>query len=89
MLADEHGALYVIRPIAQGGAVSSLCLLYVASFFTGTLVRYHAPTWLSLVSKGVGDSSFPLLKAAVTQVEREYPYYILAELEDQLPDRPT
>jgi hypothetical protein len=89
VLADEHGALYVIRPIAQGGAISSLCLLYVASFFTGTLVRYHAPTWLSLVSKGVGDSSFPLLKAAVTRVEREYPYYILAELEDQLPDRPT
>jgi hypothetical protein len=29
------------------------------------------------------------LKAAITRVERELPYYILAELENRLPDRAT
>ncbi len=77
-----NGQLFLQESAAP--ELSSLLLLYLVAYFLGMLVRYYPTTWMSLMSRATGDFSYPLLKAAVGQIEERFPALLVSEFQDYL-----
>jgi hypothetical protein len=80
-MADSIGQSYVVPPFASAVQLSRLSMLYLVSYSLGMLARYHPTRWLSLLTGGEGDASYPILNAALDLVEGSYPDAILREFE--------
>lgn len=78
---DLHGSNFLVAPLPDRLVLSSMSLLFLAAFSTGTLVRYHPTAWQAMSTLHAGDQAFPLLKAAVSLVERRFPVEVLGRLE--------
>jgi hypothetical protein len=79
---NDMGDRFIVQPFPSGLDLSTLSILYAASYAVGMLVRYFAPVWSSLVSRRRGDLTYPLLKAATAAVEQRFPKLVLQELQD-------
>ena len=77
---DEAGNLLLVPRMDNGLGLSSLALLYLVSYFTGMLVRYYPSAWRAFLDRRPGDSAFPVLRAAVSLVERRFPILALESL---------
>ncbi len=75
-----------MAPLPNGMLLSTLSLLFLVSYATGMLVRYHPTTWQAMSGLRAGDYAFPLLKAAVSLVERRFPLEVLDQLEREWPE---
>ncbi len=71
---------YFLKLPAEGFTTSNIVALYLVAFATGTLVRYHPGYWMSVVSRGRGGSAAPILSAAVSVVEEQFPGLVLERL---------
>ena len=81
--SDSGGSAYLVAPLPGGANLSSLSLLYLASFSLGMLTRYFPSIWQSLLARGAGDFSFPLIRTTLALIERRFPWLLLQELEDE------
>lgn len=79
--ADNGGGHFFVPSLADGLRLSSLSLLFVASYVMGMLVRYYPSQWLAALGRSRGDFSLPLLKAAMSVVEQRFPELVLREFE--------
>lgn len=79
---DAIGRVHLIPPFGGVFTLSSLALLYLASFALGTLARYHPTISQSIQSRLGSDRFFPLVRATMDLISDRYPELILAELED-------
>lgn len=73
---NRHWADYVVSPFPNGDKLSSISNLFLAAYAIGMLVRYNPTTWQGISSIGIGDRAFPLLRAAMSLVERQFPIEI-------------
>ena len=71
---------YFLRLPAEGFTASNIVALYLAAFATGTLVRYHPGYWMSMASRGRGGFAAPIVSAAVSLVEEQFPGLVLERL---------
>jgi hypothetical protein len=78
---NRMGRTFLLAPLANGLRLSSLSLLFITSYVMGMLVRYYPSQWLALLGRSKGDISYPLLKAAMTIVEHNFPELVLEEFE--------
>jgi len=79
--SGSTGELCLKLPTDEGVVLSSLLALYLASYATGMLVRYHPGYWMTLVGRTKGDAMAPLLSAAASVIEEQLPRLILEEPE--------
>ena len=79
--------LYVIAPFADGTHLSLVSIAFLIAHAMGTLVRYYPSTWTNLSMRSSGDRVFPLLRASMHYVDKEFPRMILDWLEDD-PSQP-
>jgi hypothetical protein len=77
---ESGGALYFIAPFPNGVRMSTLSLLFVASYVVGMLARYYPTHWLSLLGRQKGDFTLPLLQKTLKTIELRFPELVLAEL---------
>jgi hypothetical protein len=61
--------------------LSSILAFYLACYAAGMLVRYHPGYWLLVVGRTAGDAMAPILSAASSVVEEEFPRMILQKRE--------
>ncbi|MEJ7842542.1 MAG: hypothetical protein WKF95_12295 [Rubrobacter sp.] len=71
---------YYLRLPAEGLTASNIVALYLIAFATGSLVRYHPGYWMSVVSRSKGGFVAPILSAAVSVVEEQFPRLVLERL---------
>ncbi len=76
---DAAGDMYVVPTIPQGPRLSRLLLLYATSYALGMLGRCFPSRWVSLLSGGAGDFSYPLLAEALRVVEEVFPQLLATE----------
>lgn len=74
------GCFYLRLP-SEDLTASNIVALYLVAFATGSLVRYHPGYWMSVVSRSKGGSTAPILAAAVSTVEDQFPRLILERLQ--------
>jgi hypothetical protein len=72
---------YIIWPINNEIYFSPLIMLYMTSYSLGMLARYFAFHWMSAIRKEKGDLVYPLILAAISAIETQYPILISKELE--------
>jgi len=80
MAADEQHDIYFVRPLADGVRLSTLSLLFAASYLLGMLARYYPTHWVSLLGRQKGDFTLPLLHDALRVIDRRYPELIVEQL---------
>ena len=68
---------YFLRLPASGPTVSGIVALYLIAFATGSLVRYHPGFWSAVAGRGRDVAMAPLLSAAVSTVEEQFPALVL------------
>lgn len=73
---NRHWFDYVVSPFPNGDKLSSISTLFLTAYAIGMLVRYNPTTWQGISTVGIGDRGFPLLKAAMRLVERQFPIEI-------------
>jgi hypothetical protein len=71
----------LVSPLPGGLNLSSLSFHYLIAYVTGMLVRYYPSAWRSLINRDRGDFAFPILRAAITAVEEQFPDLLLMDLE--------
>jgi hypothetical protein len=87
---DMQNIPYVVEPLSGKVILSTLSLLFLASYTLGNMVRYFPLRWADLVSRGIGDSILPLLRATESLIENRFPELVLQEMEALLTvERPT
>lgn len=82
---NRHWANYLVAPLRDGLVLSSMSLLFLAAYATGMLVRYYPTTWQGMSSIRRGDRAFPLLRATVAHVERQFPIEVADFFERNIP----
>ncbi|MGQ0641210.1 MAG: YaaC family protein [Gemmatimonadaceae bacterium] len=78
--ADARDEIYLVRPLASGVRMSTLSLLFGASYMLGMLARYYPTHWLSLLARQKGDFTLPLLREALRVIATRYPELVLTAL---------
>jgi hypothetical protein len=68
---------YLVAPLKDGSSVSQMELLYMLSYATGMLCRYHPAEWLALHAHRVDDRALPILRNAFAHVQDAYPELVL------------
>lgn len=81
---DMRNIPYVVEPFSDRIVLSTLSLLFLASFTLGNMVRYFPLQWSELVSRGIGDAILPLLRATESLIENRFPELVLQEIESLL-----
>jgi hypothetical protein len=71
---------YLVAPFKQDINLSSLLMLFAASFINGMLVRYYPTQWSLLIGHAKGDAAFPLLNEINNTVEKCFPELLLKHL---------
>jgi hypothetical protein len=79
-VSRRTGEVFVKLPTSGGIELSNLAALYLISFATGSLVRYHPAYWMAVTSRATGDSFAPILSAAASAVEELFPKLVLEQL---------
>ncbi len=79
LINDSGGNLYVVPTIPQGSRLSKVLLLYATSYTMGMLSRYYPSRWVSLLTGGAGDFSYPRLAEATRVIEDVFPQVLDAE----------
>jgi hypothetical protein len=79
LVNDARGNMFVVPTVTHGPRLSKLLLLYAISFTMGMLGRYYPSRWVSLLTGGAGDFSYPLLAEASRVVEDVFPQLLAAE----------
>jgi hypothetical protein len=64
---------YSMMPFPGEVVMSTMSLLFLASYASGMLVRYFPTTWSSLGTASAGDRVAPLLAAATNHITTRYP----------------
>ncbi len=64
---------YYLKLPAEELTASNIVALYLIAFATGSLVRYHPGYWMSVICRGRGGLVAPILPAAVSVVEEQFP----------------
>lgn len=80
VVRSRSTGLYYLRLPAEGLTASNIVALYLIAFATGSLVRYHPGYWMSVLSRSKGDFVAPILSAAVSVVEEQFPGLVLERL---------
>jgi hypothetical protein len=82
---DILGRNFFVTPFPGQIVLSSLTTLFATAWVLGSIVRYYPTDWIQLTTIQKGDSSFPLLRAAIDLVETRYPLEVLDLFERQWP----
>jgi hypothetical protein len=80
LMNDAAENTFVIPRMANAPKLSRLLMLYALSYATGMLARYYPSKWVTLLTGGPGDFSYPLLAAGIRLVEDVFPSMALAEI---------
>ncbi len=75
------GRYYLRIPTPGGLTASNIVALYLIAFATGSLVRYHPGYWMAVIGRTGGANLAPILSAAVSVVEEQYPRLVLERLQ--------
>lgn len=74
------GQYFLRIPTPGGLTASNIVVLYLIAFATGSLVRYHPGYWMSVIGRSGGAYLAPILSAAVSIVEEQFPRLVLERL---------
>jgi len=82
MIANDRSShTYILAPFSGGFQLSSLLKLFTLSYMLGMLSRYFPTKWIGKSNRQTGDRLFPLLRAGVDLVQRNFPVAVMNELE--------
>ena len=70
---DAKGMSFVVEDFPFGDRMTLFLRTYILSYSLGMLVRYFPSVWMSLLRNEKGDAAQPVLIAAVSMIEREFP----------------
>lgn len=82
---DGRAIPYVVEPLSGNIRLSSLSLLFAASYAMGMLVRYYPSQWAALAGQSPGNQMMPILNAAASLIHRRFPALVLDEIEQTYP----
>lgn len=79
LVNDSGGNVFAVPVVAQGSRLSKMLTLYATSYALGMLSRYYPSRWVTLLTGGPGDFSYPLLAEASRVIEEVFPQVLDAE----------